>query len=170
MDAVEFASKTALFGVGGWALENVIFGPRFSVVFNRAPVPFLPVYAAGGAAMLLARPHLKKIPWLLRLPIYGAMLSGVEYAGCLVDRKLFGACSWDYSEQSCAQTYQGCIDLQHFALWSILGVLVDGIGWVATQAGKRYRRRREATPRIARATLVARDPRRDRHRDLHRRT
>lgn len=138
---VEFAGKAALYGVGGWALENMLFGPRFSVVFGRAPIPFLPIYAAGGAALMLAQPHLQRVPWLLRFPIYGALLSGVEYMGCLVDRKLFGACSWDYSQQSCARTYQGCIDLQHAIVWGALGLLADGISWAWR---RHYRRRRRA--------------------------
>jgi hypothetical protein len=68
---IAFAGKTALYGVGGWAIENMIFGPRFSAWFNRAPVPFLPVYAAGGAALMLT--HLKRVPWILRVPIYSAV-------------------------------------------------------------------------------------------------
>jgi uncharacterized membrane protein len=136
--AVAFAGKTALYGVGGWAIENMFYGPRFSAWFSRAPIPFLPVYAAGGAALMLTRPHLKRVPWLLRVPIYAAMLSGIEYAGCLIDRKIFGACSWDYSNQDCARTYQGCIDLQHTLIWGALGLLAEGLSWL----GQQHRRSR----------------------------
>jgi hypothetical protein len=142
MRPAEFAGKTALYGVGGWAIENMIFGPRFSVVFGRAPVPFLPVYAAGGAALMLTRPHLRRVPWLLRVPVYAAMLSGIEYVGCLVDRKLFGACSWDYSGQDCAQTYRGCIDLQHSLVWGALGLLAEGLSWLSRSSATALARRR----------------------------
>src|SRR5271154_3188384 len=102
MHPAEFAAKTALFGVGGWALENAAFGPRYSAVWRRAHIPFLPVYAVGGATILATAPYLKShnLPWYVRIPIYAAMLSGVEYIGCQIDRKLLNACSWDYTNRT----------------------------------------------------------------------
>jgi len=137
----EFALKTAAFGVGGWAIENAIFGPRYSSWWRRARIPFLPVYAVGGAAVLLTAPQLKKrnVPWWVRLPIYAALLTGIEYVGCQIDRRIFNACSWDYSKQNCGKPYEGCIDLKHAAVWGALGLVAEGIGWIGRQVQKKRR-------------------------------
>lgn len=140
-DPVELAANTALFGIGGWALENAIYGPRFSAVFGRAKVPFLPVYAVGGATILLTKPHLKKIPWILRVPIYTALLTGIEFVGCQIDRRVLGACSWDYTNAGCAHALDGCVNVSHSLLWGALGVFVEAIAWVADRAGQRSRAR-----------------------------
>lgn len=134
MNPVEFAANTTLFGVGGWALENALYGPRFSAMFGGAQVPILPIYAVGGATLLLARPLLQKLPWILRVPIYAGILTGVEFAGCQFDRHVLKACSWDYTNQACANTLQGCIDPNHSLVWGVLGILVDGIGWIIDRA------------------------------------
>ena len=162
VDPIELAANTALFGFGGWTLENALFGPRFSVVFGDAKVPVLPVYAIGGAAILLTKPHLRKIPWILRVPIYTALLSGIEFVGCQVDRKLFGACSWDYSNAGCANALEGCIDLGHGLLWGALGVLVEGIGWIYDRAAQRQDRLRARSGSANHAALAvqSRRPRR----------
>jgi uncharacterized membrane protein len=139
----DFALKTVAFGVGGWALENALYGPRYSAVWNRAKIPFLPVYAIGGAAIMFVGARLKRhsIPWFLRLPIYGALLTSIEYAGCQIDRKLLKSCSWDYSKQSCKSGSSGCIDWQHAAIWGVLGLAGEGFGLL----GRRIVRRRRLT-------------------------
>ena len=62
----ELIGKSALFGVAGWGMHNVLFKPRALEVTiddadptHRPPthpirIPFLPVYAVGGAAVLVA--------------------------------------------------------------------------------------------------------------------
>jgi putative ABC transporter type IV len=141
VDPIELAANTALFGIGGWALENAIYGPRFSAVFGRAKVPFLPVYAIGGAMILLTKPRMKRIPWILRVPIYTALLTGIEFVGCQIDRRVFGACSWDYTNAGCANALEGCLDVSHSLLWGALGVFVEALAWVADHAGQRSRAR-----------------------------
>ena len=159
MNPAEFAANTTLFGVGGWALENAIYGPRFSTMFGGAKVPILPIYAAGGATLLLTRPFLGKLPWILRAPIYGALLSGVEFLGCQFDRRVLGSCSWDYSNAACAKTFEGCIDVNHGIVWAALGVIVDGIGWIIDRAtrttelkGQRHGHRRNTWASARRET------------------
>jgi len=137
MDAAELALQGTLFGVGGWTLENVFFGPRFSTVFDGVQIPFLPVYAFGGMTIMATRPYLDKLPWIVRVPIYSALLTGVEFAGCQINRRVFGSCSWDYSNQNCANPWAGCIDLDHGLLWGILGVAVEGIVWLVDRVALR---------------------------------
>jgi hypothetical protein len=60
MRMTDFAARATLFGAGGWAIENVLFKeePRYSALFKGEKVPFLPVYAFGGAAVMLLAPRL----------------------------------------------------------------------------------------------------------------
>ena len=128
----------AALGVAGFALENVFFGARYSNLFGGAHVPFLPIYAFGGAVALVAAPHLKNadLPWYARAAAYGVLLSGVEWVGCRVDRDALKGCAWDYSgqekekekEKECRDPARGCIDLPHFVLWGILGLVVEQMG------------------------------------------
>lgn len=130
METTDLVAKATLLGAGGWAIENVLSrAPRYSALFKGARVPFLPVYALGGAAVLALAPHLREteVPWYVRAAIYGGALSAIEYAGCLIDREMLGTCSWDYSSQACAEPSRGCVDFGHAALWGMLGLLVEEI-------------------------------------------
>jgi uncharacterized membrane protein len=119
-------AKTALFGVAGWAAENVLFGPRYSPVFQGRRVPFLPVYAAGGLTMLAASPHLARRSAIARALVYAALGTAIEYAGCRLDRDVFEARSWDYGElDGLATKTDGCLSWRHTALWGGLGLLVE---------------------------------------------
>src|SRR5680860_337553 len=82
-------AKAALFGVAGWAAENALHGPFYSSIWQGRRVPFLPVYALGGVAVLAVAPHLKRWPMLGRAAAYAVLLGGLEYLGCQADRKLF---------------------------------------------------------------------------------
>jgi uncharacterized membrane protein len=115
-----------LLGVAGWAAENVTSDePRYSALFKGAHVPFLPVYAFGGGAFLALSPRLRDLPWYARAAAYAAVGSAVEYAGCVIDRRALGACSWDYSGNACSRPGAGCVDFEHAALWGMLGLLVE---------------------------------------------
>jgi uncharacterized membrane protein len=112
--------------VAGWAAENVLFGPRYSPVFQGHRVPFLPVYAAGGLAMLTAAPHVASRSVLTRALVYAALGMAVEYAGCRLDRDVFEARSWDYEQRDgLAVSTDGCLNWKHSALWGGLGLLVE---------------------------------------------
>jgi hypothetical protein len=49
-------------GFAGWAIENTLFGPRYSWTWNGVRVPFLPVYAA----IALLEPYLREEGWPVR--------------------------------------------------------------------------------------------------------
>lgn len=119
-------AKTALFGVAGWAAENVLFGPRYSTVFQGHRVPFLPVYAAGGLGMLIAAPKVAGRSVLTRALTYAAIGMAIEYGGCRLDRDVFEARSWDYGQlDGLATRTDGCLSWKHTALWGGLGFLVE---------------------------------------------
>jgi hypothetical protein len=142
-------AKAALFGVAGWAAENALYGPRYSAMWQGRKIPFLPIYAAGGVAVLALAPKLANVPMIGRAAAYTALLGGLEYAGCQADRKIFNGRSWDYEESTAQLTKEltagtlehtletknaklskatdGCVDLKHAALWGLLGLLAENV-------------------------------------------
>ena len=119
-------AKAALFGVVGWAGENLLYGPRYSPVFQGHKVPLLPVYAAGGLAVIATAPRIAGAPLLLRALVYAAIGTAIEYAGCQLDRKVFDGRSWDYGKiDGLAESTDGCISWRHSALWGGLGLLAE---------------------------------------------
>jgi hypothetical protein len=117
------ASRLVLFalgaGVSGWLLERVITGePRYSHAFGGAPVPFLPVYAAGGALVAVAAPELGSLGAPTRVLAYGAALSALELAACALDRQT-GRPTWNYDGRG------ACIDLPHAIVWGLLGLVSE---------------------------------------------
>lgn len=118
--------KTVVFGAAGWIGENVLYGPRYSAVFQGHKVPFLPVYAAGGLGMLVAAPKLTGRSLIVRALAYAAIGTAIEYAGCRLDRDVFGARSWDYGQRDgLAISTDGCLNWKHSALWGGLGLVVE---------------------------------------------
>lgn len=105
-------------GVLGWAGESLLFGPRYSGVFGGAKVPFLPVYAVGGATVALLAPHLANQPALVRAAAYGATLTALEAAAGYAERAE-GRMSWDYDGSP--------VDLKHALLWAGLGLVFEQV-------------------------------------------
>lgn len=127
--AMAVVAKAVLFGVGGWAAENLLYGPRYSAMWHGSHVPFLPVYAAGGIAVLAIAPHLSGIPMIGRGAVYAAMLGSLEYVGCHIDRKIMNSRSWDYGKSDgIAEATQGCVDWKHSLMWGSLGILAEQVG------------------------------------------
>jgi len=120
-------AKTALFGFAGWAAENIAADePRYSSMFAGRHVPFLPIYAAGGLAVLAAAPSLEGRGVFTRALVYGALGTAIEYIGCQIDRQVFDSRSWDYGTvDGLAKATDGCINWKHTALWSGLGLLAE---------------------------------------------
>ena len=102
-------------GVAGYAIENAVVGPRHSRWFPD--LPFMPVYAVGGAAVALLAPELRDQSVLVKALSYGVALTAVEGAAGLADRATGGR-SWDYDGH--------VIDLPHALLWAGMGLGLDG--------------------------------------------
>lgn len=105
-------------GVSGWAIENAYTPNRYSWVMGgeRAGIPFLPVFALGGAVLAAVAPRLQSQGDLTRLATYSVALGGLEWAVCKADRAL-GHCSWDYEG--------ACVDAPHALAWGALAMLVE---------------------------------------------
>jgi hypothetical protein len=118
--------RALAFGFLGWALENALFGPRYSKALGgrRLGIPFLPVYAAGGLAVGFLRPRLAGTGFPGRALAYGAALSGVELLACALDREAGGRWSWNYARNP---PLLGCVDLKHALAWGVLGAFAHGL-------------------------------------------
>lgn len=118
-------------GILGFVMENVIFGARYSKALDgrRGGVPFLPVYAAGGAVLASVIPAVRPLAVPLRFAAYAGSLTAVEYGACQLDRG-WGSRSWKYEE---GFDSHGCVDLPHSIAWGALGVVMEQVvnaaGW-----------------------------------------
>ena len=122
MKASTIAAGFVLSGIAGWTIENVKRGPTFSKAFNGAKVPFLPVYAVGGAAVLLLLPTVAPLPIWQRFIIYGAVATAVEATAGFVDRLDGDIPSWDYDGS--------IVDLRYSALWAVGALLVEQLALI----------------------------------------
>ena len=117
-----------MFGIAGWAAENVFFGPRFSGAFGKHHVPFLPVYALGSLAMLAIAPKISRWSPLARAAVYATTGGVVEFLGAQVDRELLKKRSWNYeANDALSRATEGAVDWSHAALWGGLGLLGEKI-------------------------------------------
>ena len=121
-----FAATALAFGASGfagWAIENVLFGPRYSNAFRGHRVPFLPVYAVGGASIALLSPVIVDLPWPARAGAYAAGLTALELAACQLDRGA-GPRTWDYGG---ATPTGSCVDVPHAFAWGALGLAAESL-------------------------------------------
>lgn len=101
-------------GVAGWAIENAFFGRRRS--YHAPNLPFMPVYAVGGAAVALLVPHLKNASAPERAVVYGLTLTAIEGTAGALERAE-GRRSWDYDGSP--------IDAPHALAWTGLGLVLE---------------------------------------------
>lgn len=127
-----FIGIAIIAGLLGFALENVLFGARYSKALGGASagIPFLPVYAVGGAVLAAVVPAVQPLMLPLRVAAYAGSLTAVEYGACQLDRGVGGRPSWEYANGLDAQ---GCIDVPHILAWGGLGLVVEQVirilGW-----------------------------------------
>lgn len=118
-------------GVAGWLLENILEQcvapagqpPPARYSMHCRGIPFMPVYAVGGAAIAALAPHLSNVHPIGRAITYGATLTAVESIAGHLERAR-GRMSWDYGGSP--------IDLPHAIAWTALGYglerVLDGRG------------------------------------------
>ncbi len=115
-------------GFAGFVAETLYTGePRYSHFFDKQPLPFLPIYGFGAAAVAIAAPAMKNAgaPWWVRGVVYAAGLTTIELVGCASARGA-GKPSWDYGDSSTALA-DGCVSLPHSLAWGALGLAVDAL-------------------------------------------
>jgi len=103
-------------GLAGWALENVVFGARYSHLLPG--VPLLPIYAVGGAAISLAEPALRPVPTVGRALVYAGGLAALEASAGAIERAK-GRTSWDYDGSPA--------DVPHAFVWGLLGLVAEAM-------------------------------------------
>lgn len=123
------SGKFLLFGAGGWLMEYGWSGyPHYSRIWNRAEIPFLPIYAVGGLAgeKILLAANRRGMPFLVRHLMTTSILTGYELAAGLVAEKVYdGEKLWDYSDSKFH--YKGYVDLSHSLYWFGLSILFEQI-------------------------------------------
>lgn len=83
-----------------------------------------PIYGLAGIAFPLIFPLIERIPFLLRLVIYGIGILIVEFiTGAWIDWWT-GSCPWEYKE---GWHIMGYIRIDYFPLWALFGGLVEKI-------------------------------------------
>jgi hypothetical protein len=107
------AAVAGAVGAGGWLVENLLI-KRYDAVDG---IPLLPVYAAGGAVIALASPHLRGRTMVERFVFYAILLSALEAVAGELDSAM-GRQSWDYGGGA-------RIDVPHALAWGACGLLID---------------------------------------------
>lgn len=122
----EIVQKIALFGVGGWFAENALCQQdRYSSLFRGTRIPFMPIYAANGLILTAVSDYLSKWPTLARGLVYAVLGTGVEWAGCRLDRWLLDGRSMVLGNDALTQLSSGCVNFQRAVLWGGLGLVAE---------------------------------------------
>lgn len=105
--------------VVGYTVENALYGPRQSAIVG--PLPLMPAWGAGAAAIAAVAPRLKKrrMPWWGRVLVYSAGATAIEWSAGHAQHALGLPTTWGYGEK---QTY---VDVEHSLAWGVLGLIVD---------------------------------------------
>lgn len=85
----------------------------------------MPMYAV--FSVLVFEPlhnGIRDIHILFRFAIYGFLVFVLEYIFCVIYRFLVGICPWEYKGK---WSVHGCINLPHFPVWGLLGLLAEQV-------------------------------------------
>lgn len=103
---------------GAWAILRVgVWENHASTVWG----PFCIVYGIGAVAMFSIAALVSHCSRILQFFIYATVGSGVEFFASLLQEKVFGSISWDYTDH--AFDLFGRASLQMALIWGGLGVL-----------------------------------------------
>ena len=114
-----------LFGsILGFVLEGIWAFVRVGAWENHAATvwgPFCIVYGIGAVAMFAIATLVSRYSRVIQFFIYAIVGSGVEFLASLLQEKVFGSVSWDYTDH--AFDFFGRASLQMALIWGGLGVL-----------------------------------------------
>lgn len=108
----------------GFVLEGLWAIVRVGVWENHAATvwgPFCIVYGVGTVAMFVIAALISHLSRIVQFLVYAVAGSGVEFFASLLQEKLFGSVSWDYTDH--AFNLFGRASLQMALIWGGLGVL-----------------------------------------------
>lgn len=125
----------------GFLLEGVWAIVRVGVWENHSATvwgPFCIVYGVGTVAMFVIAALISHLSRAIQFLVYALAGSGVEFFASLLQERLFGSVSWDYTDH--AFNLYGRVSLQMALIWGGLGVLFAA--FVFPQLGRMLRRMR----------------------------
>jgi len=98
--------------IDSWALKGVSY------------IWMFPIYGIAGIAFPAIMPYISRLPFILRMCIYGIGILVIEFiTGWLLD--IFtGRCPWEYTS---GWHLMGYIRFDYFPLWALFGGLVEKI-------------------------------------------
>ena len=106
----------------GFILEGVWRVIRTGTWENHSATvygPFCIIYGFGAAALYWVSGYVSRMPLWLRFLLFAVVGGAVEYIGSLVQEKLLGSISWDYSDRFL--NIHGRICLSMTIMWGLLG-------------------------------------------------
>jgi len=107
----------------GWIIE-VIYRSATQRVFINAGFlygPFVPLYGFGALLLILLELFIHPWPLLIKIVVYGIILTLIEYITGIILEKTFKLKLWDYSDNKF--NFQGRICLLFSLLWTAIAVI-----------------------------------------------
>jgi uncharacterized membrane protein len=103
------------YGLAGWAIDSLFVCARTG---RRRPSSLLNVPVYGLAQPLFEPVHdrMRQQPIVLRAPLYGVGILGVEYASGRLLRRFAGSVPWDYGPARFG--IDGLVRLDYLPLWA----------------------------------------------------
>lgn len=105
-------------GVAGWIGSRTLWNNPGSTIGIPDYVPFVPMYAGGGAIIATMMPYIQNYNFFIRALFYAGAITAFEGAMGYLDRAS-GRKSWDYNGKY--------VDLPHSFAWGILGLVTEGV-------------------------------------------
>ena len=89
-----------------------------------------PLYGLGAYSIIITNNYLSNTNIFLKILIFALVLSIIElitglYVGAGITNSTGIISSWDYSNEP--YNYKGIIDIKHFIIWGLLGVIITYI-------------------------------------------
>lgn len=113
----------AVYAFMGWIIE-VIYRSATQRVFINAGFlygPFVPLYGFGALLLILLELFIHPWPLLIKIVVYGIILTLIEYITGIILEKTFKLKLWDYSDNKF--NFQGRICLLFSLLWTAIAVI-----------------------------------------------
>ncbi len=110
----------AIYSFMGWIIEGVYRSSKQKKLINAGFLngPFIPIYGSGAALIIILEYFLQPFNVLVKLLVYGIVLTLIEYVVGYLFEKIFKLKLWDYSDS--AFNLHGRICLLFSVFWTLL--------------------------------------------------